>query len=135
MGPNRAEHPTSQPKIYELKSVISFQGIIRMPTTPVINPPVRNEIRLGRRLEKSFDGETTLAATFVFSVAIISAIKATNATSGWLNFPSSTTGSQIGAPNSTADAEVTATPINAYSVIAVGNPSACPTICAFCDFA
>src|SRR5580765_889101 len=116
IGPNSAEQPTSQPKIYALKSLSNFHGIIRMPTTPVINPPVRNEIRLGRRLEKSFDGETTLAATFVFSVAIISAIKATNATSGWLNFPSRTTGSQIGAPKRTADAEVTATPINAYRV-------------------
>src|ERR1700719_40884 len=113
IGASKAEHPTSHPKMYELTSVISFHGIIRMPTTPVIKPPVRNEIRLGRKLEKSFDGETTFAATFVFSVATVRAIKATNATSGWLNFPSSTTGSQIGAPNSTADADVTATPINA----------------------
>src|SRR5579862_9291988 len=113
IGPSSAEHPTSQPKMYELKSVISFHGIIRMPTTPVISPPVRNEIKLGRKLEKSLDGETTFAATLVFSVATSSAISATNATSGWLNLPSSTTGSQIGSPKITADAEVTATPINA----------------------
>src|SRR5215470_13755278 len=112
IGPSSAEHPTSQPKMYELKSVISFHGIIRMPTTPVMSPPVRNEIKLGRKLEKSFDGDTTLAATLVFNVAISNATRATSATKGWLNFPSSTTGSQIGSPNSTADAEVTATPIN-----------------------
>src|SRR5215469_70757 len=122
IGPSSAEHPTSQPKMYELKSVISFQGIIRMPTTPVMSPPLRNDIRLGRRFEKSLEGETTLAATFVFNVAISSATSATSATNGWLNFPSNTTGSQIGSPNSTADADVTATPINEYSVIAVGNP-------------
>ena len=34
-----------------------------------------------------------------------------------------------------ADAEVTATPMKLYSVIAVGRPNAWPTICAFCDFA
>src|SRR5215471_2575180 len=112
MGPSRAEHPISQPKMYELKSVINFQGIIRIPTQPVINPPVRNEIKLGRRLEKSFEGDTTLAATFVFSVAINNATSATKATNGCWNFPSRTTGSQIGWPKSTAEAEVTATPMN-----------------------
>ncbi len=80
--------------------------------TPVIRPPVRNEISRGFRLEKSFEGETTLAATLVFSVAISSAISATNATTGWLKRPSSATGSQIASPNSTTDADVTATPMN-----------------------
>src|SRR5215470_2016962 len=100
-----------------------------------MSPPVRKEIRLGRRFEKSFEGETTLAATLVFNVAISNATKATRATNGWLNFPSNTTGSQMGSPNKTADADVTATPMNEYSVIAVGNPMACPAICALCDFA
>jgi len=36
-----------------------------IPITAVIRPPVRNEICRGDRLEKSFDGETTLAAMFV----------------------------------------------------------------------
>src|SRR5579883_212261 len=113
IGPSSAEQPTSHPKIYELKSVSNFHGIIKIPATPVINPPVRNEIRLGRKFEKSFDGDTTFAATFVFSVAISSATSATIATTGWLNFPNSTTGSQMGSPKITTDADVTATPMNA----------------------
>src|ERR1035437_2802346 len=48
---------------------MSFQGIMRTPTTPVIRPPVRKEIRRGLRLEKSLEGETTLAATLVLRVA------------------------------------------------------------------
>src|SRR5208337_2703177 len=101
----------------------------------VMRPPVLKEMRLGRKLEKSLEGETTLAATLVFSVATSKANSAIKATSGWLNRPSSTTGSQMGRPKITADAEVTATPMKEYSVIAVGNPRACPTICARCDLA
>ena len=41
----------------------------------------------------------------------------------------------MASPNSTTEAEVTATPMNEYSVIAVGSPIACPIICAFCDLA
>ena len=41
-----------------------------IPITAVIRPPVRNEIWRGERLEKSFDGETTLAAMFVEICAI-----------------------------------------------------------------
>src|SRR5580692_4928178 len=111
-GPSRPEYPTSQPKMYLWKSVNSFQGIISTPTTPVIRPPVRKEIRRGLRFEKSLDGETTLAATLVFNVATSSATNAMDATTGWLNLPNRTTGSQMGAPNNTADAEVTATPMN-----------------------
>src|SRR5579864_8730743 len=128
MGPSNPEYPTSQPKIYELKLVSSFHGIISTPTTPVIKPPVRNEISRGFRLEKSFDGETTFAATLVLSVATSNAIRAINATTGWLNFPSSATGSQIASPKSTTDADVTATPMKEYSVIAAGSPKACPMI-------
>src|SRR5580704_5502555 len=112
IGPSSAEQPTSQPKMYELNVLSSFHGISAMPRPPVIKPPVRKEIRLGRRFEKSFDGETTFAATLVLSVAMSNATNAITATSGWLNFPSNTTGSQIGSPNSTAEADVTATPMN-----------------------
>src|SRR5580700_1319538 len=98
MGPSSPEYPTSQPKMYELKSVRRRHGIIRIPITPVIRPPVRNEISRGLRFEKSFDGETTFAATLVFNVATSRAINAMVATIGWLNLPSRTTGSQIGAP-------------------------------------
>ena len=78
----------------------------------MIRPPVRNEIRRGFRLEKSLEGETTLAATLVLSVAISSATSATNATTGWLNRAQQRTGSQMASPNSTTEAEVTATPMN-----------------------
>ena len=64
----------------------SFQGIIITPTTPVMRPPVRKEMRRGFRLEKSFEGETTLAATLVFSVAMSSAMRAMNATDGLIEF-------------------------------------------------
>src|SRR6266849_4055208 len=48
----------------------SFQGIIATPISPVINPPVLKEIRLGERLAKSFAGLTTFAAIFTERVAI-----------------------------------------------------------------
>ena len=48
--------------------------------TPVIRPPVRKEIRRGLRLEKSLEGETTLAATLVLRVAMSSATSAMEAT-------------------------------------------------------
>ena len=41
----------------------------------------------------------------------------------------STTGSQIGSPKIMIVALVTATPMNAKSVIVVGRPSACPSTC------
>jgi predicted RND superfamily exporter protein len=46
-----------------------------------------------------------------------------------------TTGSQIGSPNTTMVAAVTATPMKANAVMVVGRPSACPSICERCDFA
>src|SRR5947209_7183239 len=98
--------------MYELKVPSSFQGIIRMPTQPVISPPVRNDMRRGLRFEKSLDGDTTLAATLVFSVAISSATSATKATTGLLKRPISATGSQMASPKITTEAEVTATPMN-----------------------
>ena len=97
--------------MYALKSPSSFHGIINTPITPVISPPVRNEIRRGFRFEKSFEGDTTLAATLVFKVAIKSATRATNATKGRLKRSKSWTGSQIALPKITTDAEVTATPM------------------------
>src|SRR5437016_1275120 len=112
MGPSSPEYPTSHPKMYALKSPSSFQGIIRIPTTPVMNPPVRNEINRGLRFEKSLEGDTTFAATLVLRVAISNATSAMDATTGWLKRPSSATGSQMGSPNRTTDADVTATPMN-----------------------
>ena len=108
---------------------------MRIPITPVMRPPVRKEMSRGLRFEKSLEGDTTLAATLVLSVATSKATSAIKATTGWLNLPSSTTGSQMAWPNKTTEAEVTATPIKEYSVMAAGKPSAWPSICAFCDLA
>src|SRR5438309_201179 len=55
--------------MYTCGSEISRHGWIRMPTTPVIRPPVRKLTNFGTALEKSYDGLTTLAATFTDTVA------------------------------------------------------------------
>ena len=62
---------------------------------PVISPPMRKEILRGARCAKSFAGLTTLAAMFVASVARQSANIATTSTIGFVNFVSTSTGSQI----------------------------------------
>ena len=92
-------------------------------------PPARNEIWRGERFEKSFDGETTLAAMFVVSCAASTITAAMMITIAPPIRVMSTTGSQIGSPNSTTVALVTATPMNANAVIVVGSPSACPSAC------
>jgi hypothetical protein len=56
--------------MYDSGFASSFHGIIKMPTTPVISPPILNEIARGARLAKSFAGLTTFAAMFTDSVAI-----------------------------------------------------------------
>ena len=48
----------------------------------MINPPVRKEISRGFRFEKSFEGETTFAATLVLRVATNNATRAIDATTG-----------------------------------------------------
>ncbi len=68
-------------------------------------------IRLGKRFEKSFAGETMLAATLTFNVAISSATMATTTATGLPSLPRTTTGSQMAFPNMIAVAEVTAMPI------------------------
>src|SRR5260370_9553186 len=107
--------------MYELKVPSSFQGIMRMPMQPVMSPPVRNEMRRGLRFEKSLDGETTLAATLVLSVAISRATSATSATAGWLNRPIKATGSQPASPKITNEADATATPVNEHGAVARGS--------------
>ena len=69
-----------------------------MPIKPVIRPPTRKEINLGRRWAKSLAGPTTLAAMLVASVAMQSETMATISVTGLSNRVSSCTGSQIGAP-------------------------------------
>src|SRR6266508_4486083 len=105
--------------------------MIAMPITPVRRPPTLKLIRLGQRLEKSLAGETTFAATLVVSVAMRRASIEVTVIQGVLNLARSTTGSQIGSPKTTSEADVTATPMNAYRVIVVGRPRVWPRICAF----
>ena len=68
-----------------------------IPITAVITPPARNEIWRGERLEKSFDGETTLAAMLVESCAITMMIIASTSRIGRSSSSRATsaTGSQI----------------------------------------
>src|SRR4051812_33559782 len=48
---------------------ISFHGHMMMPMSPVMRPPVLNEICFGDRFAKSLAGLTTLAAMFTEMVA------------------------------------------------------------------
>src|SRR5579862_5827157 len=103
------------------------------PRNPVMRPPVRNEIHCGDKLEMSFEGEITLAATLTFRVAISRATIAISARAGWWKSPISSIGFQTGCPKMTVEAEVTAIPIKQYKVIATGRPKDCPAICACWD--
>src|SRR5437868_13509911 len=67
--------------MYAPAEASSFHGTIAIPTNPVINPPVLNEISLGARLAKSFAGLTTLAAMFTETVATPTPKSAITATS------------------------------------------------------
>ena len=58
-------------------------------------------------MEKSFEGETTLAPMFTFRVATNTATSASSATTGWWKRPSSTMGDHIGSPKIFSEAEVT----------------------------
>ena len=103
--------------------------MIRMPRTPVIRPPMRKLIRFGHAFEKSYDGLTMLAATLTDRVATASVNTANTTTIGLSNLPTSATGSQIGAPNTTVLADVTSTAISGKTVMVVGRPSAWPIAC------
>ena len=87
----------------------------------MISPPVRKEILLGARLEKSFAGETTFAAMFIASVAMtaVSSAMATRARDS-RRAPRSI-GSQMASWKTIALALVMKTPIAAKTVIVVGN--------------
>ena len=84
----------------------------------------------GPRFANPFAGATTLAATFVVIVATSSANSEMKITIGFCRRDRSWTGSQIGSPKITADADVTATPMNANSVMVVGRPRNWPQTCA-----
>src|SRR5207244_13348854 len=113
--------------MYTFGSAISRQGAITIPRTPVIKPPVRKLISLGRALEKSYEGLTMLAATLTDRVATASVKSAKITTRGLSNFPGRVTGSQMGAPYTFWVAAVMSTATNGNSVIVVGSPSTWPT--------
>ena len=112
--------------MYTFGSAISRQGAITIPRTPVIKPPVRKLISLGRALEKSYEGLTMLAATLTDRVATASVKSAKITTRGLSNFPVRVTGSQMGAPYTFCVAAVMSTATNGNSVIVVGRPSTWP---------
>ena len=108
-----------------------------IPITAVISPPVRNEIWRGDRLEKSFDGDTTLAAMFVEIWAMTTMIIARTSSTGRSSSrrATSTTGSQIGSPNSAIVAAVTAMPMKENPVMVRGMAMLWPTTCERWSFA
>ena len=81
IGPSSAEYPMSQLKMYVSAVARNFHGIITMPSTPVITPPILKLISRGARLAKSFAGLTTFAAMFTEMVATATPNSATIATS------------------------------------------------------
>ena len=84
-----------------------------------MSPPVRNEMRRGARLEKSFAGDTTLAAMFIASVAM-TAVSSATATRARLELRPRSIGSQMASWNTLALALVMKIPIAAKTVIVVG---------------
>src|SRR5438874_10356368 len=116
--------------MYTFGSAINRQGAITIPRTPVIRPPVRKLISLGRAFEKSYDGLTMLAATLTDRVATASVKSAKTTTSGLSNWPTSATGSQTALPNTTTVADVISTATSGKRVIVVGSPRIWPSACA-----
>ena len=94
----------------------------------MIIPPIRNVTFFGAKLMNAFTGETTFAAMLVERVATVSAKSAMMIANPPPISPNSSVGSEIARPYMTTVAEVTATPINAKSVMKVGSPIACPRI-------
>src|SRR5262245_30895557 len=92
----------------------------------VIAPPSLKLIRFGYRFEKSFAGDTMLAATFTLSVASASATVASAMAKGEPSRASTATGSQMGWPKMAMVAVVTAIAMKEYAVIAIGKLTAWP---------
>src|SRR5699024_12190350 len=99
-----------------------------MPITPVINPPVRNEMNFGATLEKSFDGATVLAAMLVLIWAIMMTIMMKISRYGFcVSIGTSFTGFHTASSKTTTVAAVVAMPTKLYAIIVTGRPMACPT--------
>src|SRR2546425_7634897 len=92
-----------------------------MPTAQVMRPPARKLMRRGERFEKSFAGETTLAATLTLSVAMSSAIMARTTAQELPRRARTATGFQSASPKMIRVAEVTAIPIKEEKVIVAGD--------------
>jgi NAD-specific glutamate dehydrogenase len=94
-------------------------------------PPVLNEMYLGARLEKSNEGETTLAAMFVeiWAIAMMNMARISRAGISPVSRVTRTTGSQIASSKTTMVAAVTAIPMKEKAVIVSGRPRACPMTC------
>src|SRR5208283_3275511 len=131
MGPRKPEYVPSHPKMYPLGSARSLQGMIRIPIIPVITAPVLKLMSLGTVFEKSFAGDTVLAAMFTDKDATTRPTSARTRVMGLLNLPRSTAGSQMASPNTIADADVMMTPNAENTSMVGGRPMACPIICSF----
>ena len=94
-----------------------------------MRPPVRNEILLGARFEKSLAGETTLAAMFIARVAMTAVISATATSRRLSRRAPRSIGSQMASWKTMALALVMKTPIAAKTVIVVGRATTWPTTC------
>src|SRR4051812_30350005 len=98
---------------------------MRIPTIPVISPPVRKDIRRGNALAKSLAGETTLAAMLTDSVATTTVNMDIATTTGCENWLTSFTGSHASAGfmwgKMIRAADVITTPIAAKMTIVVGS--------------
>src|SRR5579875_758345 len=105
----------------------SRHGCRATPSTPVISPPVRNDIQRGAVLEKSYDGLTTFAATLTETVATSTVSRPRMTTAGLDSFVASCTGSQIVAWYSACAPEVMRMASRQKKVIVVGRPSTWPT--------
>ncbi len=84
--------------MYAPTEPISFHGIISTPMRAVMSPPVTYEMSRGLRFEKSFEGETTLAAMFVVSCAAKMTTVAKRMTATLSNSRISSTGSGMARP-------------------------------------
>src|SRR5215510_7042361 len=100
-----------------------------MPRTPVIRLPMRKLMAFGIAFEKSYEGDTVLAAMLTEIVATASVKRASPTTIRFENLLVRATGSQIAWPYTTTVAEVIRTASSGKKVMVVGSPKIWPSIC------
>jgi hypothetical protein len=109
-------------------SASSFQGIITMPIPAVMYAPVRNVMRCGRDVDQRVRGRDHVGRDVRRERGDREREQAEITDREAAAHPAEQhRGSQIGSPKITVVALVTATPMNAKSVIVVGRPSAWPS--------